>query len=144
MEIEKLTQQTAVSILQYFLDNKFFDLTDVKEAMAKRPTPEFMRTVDFIHRILCRESHTLESGPTQCGYDGESAFDECWTMPFHKYWMKKAQTLMSELGISNEAQLQSHINRAQPVLSQLAMLEVEEPAAYRLVLLVRGYSDLDQ
>jgi hypothetical protein len=144
MEIDKLTQQTATAILQYLLDNKFFDLTDVRKAMAKRPTPEFMRTVDFIHRILCRDSHTLEASAEHCGYDGESVFEECWSMPFHKHWMKEAQRLMSELGISNEAQLQVHINRAQPVLSQLAMLEVEEPAAYRLVLLVRGYSELDQ
>jgi hypothetical protein len=139
MEIDKLTQQTAVSILQYFLDNKFFDLTDIKEAMEKRPTPEFMRTVDFIHRILCRDSHTLESGPTQCGYEGESAFDECWTMPFHKYWMKHTVHLMQTLGISNEAQLQILFKRVQPILSQLATLETEEPAAYQLVLMVKDY-----
>jgi len=55
------------------------------------------RVVDALHLLLCTKSHD-----TECDYMKEDAYDDCWTMPEHQVWLKKADNLCTRLGIGED------------------------------------------
>lgn len=145
MNLKDLSQQSACAILEALVEHGVCSERDLFNLLTKNPSTEMKWAVDFVHTLFCSKEHIgspndirlLDDDNPGCGYTIEESFEECWTLPFHLKWLNETTSLMQELELWSEQQLLQTFNQAQPLLTMLAQMEIEKPAALLLAMKVK-------
>lgn len=125
----------AEIILEDLMKKNIISKETLLGILLTKPTTELKRATDLIHALFCK-GHV--HGEQTCKYREEEAYDDCWNKTEHQEWLKTTLEFMSEYNLESEAQLFKLFNQANPVVTMLSQLELENPSAFRLVLHIKS------
>jgi hypothetical protein len=142
----KLNTQTAQAVLEYALSEGLLTEDQIALAISKSPTAEMMRIASLLHQASCQGDHDGEGNAADfCPYYNEEFKElpphQLWQEPAHARAMKRAVDFMRLLELENEDEFVRVFKQATKLNSELNKQREEQPQAYMLLLLLRGWKD---
>lgn len=136
-----INAEEAQSIVAYLMRTGVLDEETVELALREEPTEEMKQVCEILHGIVCKGDHDA-LGERYCSYLNEDA----WNEPDHKKWIRKVEDCMTRFYHKPGQEVHPQdllpiIQRALSLSNNIQAAGLQDPAAYKMLLYIRGWEE---